>query len=156
MKHRRAGLLVLQLRIVVADHDNIGTAQEFIELFAPFSDAAGVRGRRIAKLYGGVGILLALADQHGLLGAPRLDQLAQAVEHDARALDLPYPAALAVRSPLLKSLDRVGGVEAHHFEQQCASFIAVRISRADRRPVAAFPVTFWRRRLVDPSLIKSV
>jgi hypothetical protein len=149
MRLRHAGLLILQLGIVVRDDDDIGVAEQFIELVAPLSDAAGVGRRRVAEPHGAVRVPLALADQHAMPGLHRHDQLGELVEHLAGAFGFPNPSALAVRLALAESFVWIIAVEAHDLEQQHAIFVLIGIGRENRWPVvAAFPIGLWRRRRV--------
>ena len=109
--------------IAVGNDDHIGAGEILIVLAAPFAGALWVRRCHQAEPCGCVHILFALDHEHRMVAGNRFEQLGEAIEHHAHAIEIPYPAAVTIRPPLAKRL----GSEAHCLKQQLAGLIHVGI-----------------------------
>ena len=80
-----------------------GPTKRFSVLFAPFPGSPGVGGGYKTEAGEAVGVFLALGQKHWLGWIGR-QQLRQPVENPPDAIEVPYPAAGAVRPPLAEPL----------------------------------------------------
>ncbi|MBS7349440.1 MAG: hypothetical protein KIG95_04665 [Comamonas sp.] len=112
--------MVLASLVVVGQNNNVAPLQECAVFWPPLTSATGVTGGHQPKLIEPVGILFAFHDEDG--GAGLLQQVRQAVGHNAAALHAPVPApACNIRAALAKTF----GFQPHNLECQRPSFVAV-------------------------------
>ena len=107
--------------IVVGNDDHIGAGEVLIILAVPLAGALWVCRRHQAEPCGRVHIPFALDHEHRMIAGDRLEQFGKAVEHQAHAIEIPDPAAVAIWPPLAKRLR----LEAANLKQQLAGFIGV-------------------------------
>ena len=88
-------------------------------LRGPLARSATVTGRQNPGVSQVVGILLALDDEHGLIGFSH--QFRQPVRYCSHALDGPFPSSALFGPPLPEAL----GLTAYNLEEQNAIFVLV-------------------------------
>src|SRR5262249_30320035 len=121
--------------VIVAADDDVGAAQTLIELGPPLTGAHGVARRRYAMLAQGVYVFLTLDDEDNTIGGQVLDQLGQAKQDDANALD--RPLFLIGSLALAELLRPMKWLEAKHLKQPLAGFVGIVVDRLDRTKIAA-------------------
>ncbi len=96
------------------------------ELIPPLPGPHRIRRRQRTVGAQVVNVLLPLDDEHDPLGHG-VGQFGQTVGHQADALEVPRPTAVAVRPPLAESLLRavVARLQAHGLEQHRPALVAI-------------------------------
>ena len=100
-------------RVVVREDDDVGADQVLCILGAPFASTLRVAGRRDAKARQRLDIFFALDDDDELTSRNRLTHPGQSEKHARDAVEIPEPAAMAVRPPLAERL----GSKAYDLKQ---------------------------------------
>src|SRR6516165_1500285 len=125
--------------VVIWYDDYVSASKILVVLVAPLTRAHRVAGCDQAVRFGGVHILLALDDDGRVLVGNPLDELQQVIGHKLHAVEVPNPAALAVRPALAKAFWLV----AHDLKSCLAVFVGVVVGLGDGAEPAATAVG-WR------------
>jgi hypothetical protein len=131
-------------RVVVGDYGNAAPAERFAILLAPLPSTLGVGGSYQVGRPHAVHVLLALGDEHPLVGV-RLHEFGQAVEDPLHPVEVPDVPALAVGPPLAEVLRLV----ADHLvaDLSVAGHVWVCFDDAPRsaarRPAVRLPEVWW-------------
>src|SRR5262245_49611009 len=125
--------------IVVATADDVSTIEDRAEVLAPLACAHRIAGSGNALGPKRLDILLALDNEHDVIGGDGLDQLWQSIRDDAHALDGPF--LLLGPGPLAELLRAVERFEFENLKQSIAGLVAIVERRLDWAEVRAAALT---------------